>query len=73
MFSKSFIVTNVRQSKQPWSDVPLEVLIEDERRKQKELEDNREQLRVPPPFPRGRPNKEEKKKDEEYKVVFKSS
>jgi hypothetical protein len=35
------------QQKKPWDDVPVEVLIEYERKKNKQREDHREQLRAP--------------------------
>ena len=47
MFSN--IVTNMGNRKKPWEDVPIEVLIEEERKRKKSLEDHRERLYAPLP------------------------
>ena len=49
------IVTNVGNRKKPWEDVPIEVLIEEERKRKKSLEDHRERLYAPMPMPPLRP------------------
>ncbi len=49
------IVTNVGNRKKPWEDVPIEVLIEEERKRKKRLEDHRERLYAPLPEPPLRP------------------
>ena len=49
------IVTNVGNRKKPWEDVPIEVLIEEERKRKKSLEDHRERLYAPLPEPPLRP------------------
>jgi len=49
------IVTNVGNRKKPWEDVPIEVLIEEERKRKKRLEDHRERLYAPLPGPPLRP------------------
>jgi hypothetical protein len=49
------IVTNVGDEKKPWEDVPIEVLIEEERKRKKSLEDHRERLYAPMPMPPLRP------------------
>jgi hypothetical protein len=41
----------VGNQKKPWEDVPIEVLIEDERKRKKRLEDHREHLHAPSPLP----------------------
>ena len=41
------LVINVGTRKKPWENVPIEVLIEFERKKHERLKDRREQLRVP--------------------------
>jgi len=45
------IVTNVGNRKKPWEDVPIEVLIEEERKRKKRLVDHRERLYAPLPEP----------------------
>jgi hypothetical protein len=66
------LVTNMGQHKTPWEDVPVEVLIEFERKKRKELEDHRERLRLPlysPAIPA--PTKApEDQVEEDYKIVI---
>ena len=57
MFSN--IVTNMGKRKKPWEDVPIEVLIEEERKRKKSLEDHRERLYAPLPQPPPRPYEKE--------------
>jgi hypothetical protein len=45
------IVTNVGNRKKPWEDVPIEVLIEEERKHKEAREDKRERLYAPMPMP----------------------
>lgn len=45
------IVTNVGDEKKPWEDVPIEVLIEEERKEKEALRDRRERLYAPSPTP----------------------
>ena len=68
MFCSIFI--NVGNSKKPWTDVPIEVLIEEERKRKESLKDHREHLHAPPPRP---PCDEDSKfeEDEDYKIVIK--
>jgi hypothetical protein len=66
------LVTDMGDPKKPWEDVPIEVLIEYERKKREELEKQREQLRIPlyspmPHNPRQTPNDNT---EEEYKIVI---
>ena len=66
------LVTNMGIIKNPWEDVPIEVLIEYERKKQEQLKDHREQLRLPlyspsTPIP-SHPSEQEAEKD--YKIVI---
>ena len=68
------LVTNMGYQKNPWEDVPLEVIIEYERKKKEQLRDHREYLRLPiaPPiyYPTAPPIEDEKKPDEDYKIVI---
>ena len=66
------IVTNVGNSKKPWEDVPVEVLIEEERKKKEALEDHREQLQIPvaPPIREPRPSHKETEGEEDHKIVI---
>ena len=62
MFSN--IVTNVGQQKKPWDDVPIEVLIEFERKKeQARREQERPRLYVPMPDPLNMDKEEEIEED----------
>ena len=68
------LVTNMGDRKKPWwYDIPVEVLIEQERKKQEQLEQQREQLRVPAysPSPRENPNSDKSPTEEEHKLVIK--
>ena len=65
------LVTNMGIHKNPWDDVPIEVLIEYERKKREQLKDHREELRLPiysPAFPENRPSEQEA--EEDYKIVI---
>jgi len=56
----------------PWNEVPIEVLIEYERKKREQLKDQREQLRIPLYSPSEFPLTEPSEKDteEDYKIVI---
>jgi hypothetical protein len=57
--------------KNPWDDVPIEIIIEYERKKREQLKDHREELRLPiysPAFPETRPSEQEAEKD--YKITI---
>jgi len=58
--------------KNPWDDVPIEVLIEYERKKREEREDRRERLRLPIYSPASMPTGDESEKapEEDYKIVI---
>tara|TARA_Y100000310_G_scaffold319095_1_gene373934 strand:+ start:73 stop:288 length:216 start_codon:yes stop_codon:yes gene_type:complete len=65
------LVTNMGIHKNPWDDVPVEVLIEYERKKREQLKDHREELRLPiysPVFPENRPSEQEA--EEDYKITI---
>ena len=63
------IITNMGHQKKPWEDVPIEVLIEYERKKEEQRKDHREQLRAPmPPPPR---YTEPEEKDKEHLIIIK--
>lgn len=66
------LVTNMGIHKNPWDDVPIEVLIEYERKKREQSEDNREQLRIPVYYPADRPfsDPEQNEIKKEYKIVI---
>jgi len=64
------IVINVDNSKKPWDDVPIEVLIEDERKRRQERKDHREHLHAPRPFPVEYDNSKAEDRDG-YKIVIK--
>ena len=65
------LVINVGTRKKPWENVPIEVLIEFERKKHERLKDRREQLRVPSfgyhPFQKDEGSAET---EEEFKIVI---
>ena len=66
------LVTNMGIHKNPWDDVPVEVLIEYERKKREQLKDRREELRLPissPVFPIP-PQPFEQEAEEDYKIVI---
>ena len=65
------LVTNMGIHKNPWDNVPIEVLIEYERKKREELKDRREQLRLPlysPSSPENQPSDQET--EEDYKITI---
>ena len=67
------LVTNMGDRKTPWRDVPVEVIIEYERKKQEQLKDHREQLRVPmysPAPPKENPHSDNEEAEEEHKIVI---
>jgi len=67
------IVINVGNSKKPWEDVPIEVLIEEERKKKDAQEDRREQLQIPAPY-YSEENSEENSQEEsegEHAIIIK--
>ena len=59
---------------EPWRDVPIEVLIEDERIRQESFEEHRERLYAPIPEPLRRdPTSEKDEKeieDDDFKIVI---
>ena len=67
------IVINVGNSKKPWDDVPIEVLIEEERKKKAAQEDQREQLQIPAPQPRSElpPESSEQEAEVDHKIIIK--
>jgi len=65
------LVTNMGVHKKPWENIPVEVLIEYERKRQEELKDKREHLRLPiftPSWPEDNPKEQEV--EEDYKIVI---
>jgi len=66
------LVTIMGNPQNPWNEVPIEVLIEYERKKREQLKDQREQLRIPlyspSDFPLSDPSKKES--EEDYKIVI---
>jgi hypothetical protein len=69
------IVTNVGDEKKPWENVPIEVLIEEERKRKEAQEDKRDRLYAPHPMPpehREPQDIDESNEDEEdFKIVIK--
>jgi len=66
------IVINMGHQKKPWEDVPVEVLIEFERKKEKQREDHREHLHAPmlPPYQNDK-YEEEEEEEPEHKIIIK--
>ena len=65
------LVTIMGRLKKPWDDVPIEVLIEYERKKREQLKDNREQLRLPLYSPVSPPTDvPEQETEEEHKITI---
>jgi len=64
------IITNVGNQKKPWEDVPIEVLIEEERKRNAAPKEHRERLHAPPPLP---PlySELEVEDDDDYKIIIK--
>lgn len=74
------IVTNVGKKKKPWDEVPIEVLIEEERKRKEAQKDQRERLYVPMPTPPQPPppshddiDEEMSESKEDFKIVIKLS
>ena len=67
------IVTNVGDPKKPWEEVPIEVLIEEERKKkEQELERERPRIHLPiPDYPPPSKKEEDDQEASEYKIVIK--
>jgi hypothetical protein len=69
------IVTNVGNRKKPWEDVPIEVLIEEERKHKEVREDRRERLYAPMPMtpePREPADSHEiTEHEDDFKIVIK--
>ena len=68
------LVINMGQLQNPWDDVPIEVLIEYERKKREQVKEHREQLRIPlympvtpPPAPA---HPLDPAPEEDYKIVI---
>jgi hypothetical protein len=71
----SSLVNNVGDPKKPWEDVPVEVLIEEERKKQEEWERNRPRIQLPIPehYPAYDPKKDQNREEigeEDCKIVI---
>ena len=64
------IITNVGNQKKPWEDVPIEVLIEEERKRKEARKDHREHLHAPPPSP-PRYSELDVEDDDDYKIIIK--
>jgi len=67
------IVTNVGDEKKPWEDVPIEVLIEEERKRKEAQEDKRDRLYAPSPSPPEHKIEDDKsnKSEDDFKVIIK--
>jgi hypothetical protein len=68
------LVTNMGDPKNPWDDVPIEVLIEEERKKREQEELARPRIHLPVPErspPPRSPDEEESEEDSDFKVVIK--
>ena len=68
------LVKIMGDQKRPWEDVPVEVLIEEERKKREEWDRNRPRIELPigPPNHYGPPTKEsDSEEEEEHKIVIK--
>ena len=57
------LVTNMGDPKNPWDDVPIEVLIEYERQKREEAEKEYQRIRLPIPSLPSRPPEKDKPRD----------
>ena len=66
------LVTNMGNLQNPWDEVPIEVLIEYERKKREQHKDRREQLRIPLYSPSDFPldDSSNKEIEEDYKIVI---
>ncbi len=69
----AILVKNMGDPKNPWEEVPIEVLIEEERkRKERELEHNRPRIHLPiPDYPERTPTDPDEEGSEEFKIVIK--
>jgi hypothetical protein len=68
------LVKNMGDPKKPWEDVPVEVLIEEERKKREEWDRNRPRIELPigPPGHYKPPKKDsDPEEEEEHKIVIK--
>ena len=68
------LVKNMGYPKTPWEDVPVEVLIEEERKKREEWDRNRPRIELPigPPGHHKSPQKDpDSEEEEEHKIVIK--
>lgn len=69
----AILVKNMGDPKNPWEEVPIEVLIEEERKKkERELEHNRPRIYLPiPDYPERAPTEQDEEGSEEFKIVIK--
>ncbi len=68
------LVTNMGDPKNPWDDVPIEVLIEHERKKREEWDRNRPRIEIDAPShppPSRDKSTEDDDEEEEHKIVIK--
>ena len=69
------LVTNVGDPKEPWKDIPIEVIIEEEQRRIEEYERNRPRIYAPvPEYHEDSHETEEENEDiesDEFKIVIK--
>jgi hypothetical protein len=68
------LVKIMGDEKRPWEEVPVEVLIEEERKKREEWERNRPRIELPigPPGQYRSPQKEpDSEEEQEHKIVIK--
>jgi len=69
----AILVKNMGDPKNPWEEVPIEVLIEEEqRKKERELEHNRPRIHLPiPDYPERAPTEQDEEGSDDYKIVIK--
>ena len=69
----AILVKNMGDPKNPWEEVPIEVLIEEDRKKrERELEYNRPRIHLPiPEYPARTPAENDEEGSEEFKIVIK--
>ena len=61
----------MRERRKPWLDVPIEVLIEEERRKQQEKQEaERPRIHIPPPSFTPPSYEDQLKKEDDYLIDF---
>jgi hypothetical protein len=71
------LVKNMGDPKNPWDDIPIEIIIEEERKRAEELERQRPRIYVPTPDdynrypPTHRPETEDDDEEEESIIVIK--